>query len=77
MPHYLIMTKKPSVRKDFAKALGGKKGLLADYDFELTNLRWLWMTLKEPNQQTPAYLKAKYEYWKLKYLPWSLDDLFW
>ncbi|MCK8617037.1 type IA DNA topoisomerase [Fructobacillus sp. M158] len=77
MPHYLIMTEKPSARKNFAKALGGQKGHLVDYDFELTNLRGHLMTLKEPDQQVPADLKAKYESWKLKDLPWNLDDLSW
>ncbi|CAK1236878.1 DNA topoisomerase IA (TopA) [Fructobacillus fructosus] len=77
MPRYLIITEKPSARKNFAKALGGQRGHLADYDFELTNLRGHLMTLKEPEQQVSADLKDKYASWKLKDLPWNLSDLSW
>ncbi|CAK1235877.1 DNA topoisomerase IA (TopA) [Fructobacillus fructosus] len=77
MPKYLIITEKPSARKNFEKALGGLTGHLANYDYELTNLRGHVMTLKEPQEQVPSNLKEKYESWQLKDLPWDLKDLAW
>lgn len=77
MPKYLIITEKPSARKNFEKALGGLTGHLANYDYELTNLRGHVMTLKEPQEQVPSNLKEKYESWQLKDLPWDLKALAW
>ncbi|GIC69374.1 DNA topoisomerase [Fructobacillus tropaeoli] len=77
MPKYLIITEKPSARKNFEKALGGITGHLTNYDYELTNLRGHVMTLKEPQEQVSAALKEKYESWQLKDLPWNLKDLSW
>lgn len=77
MPKYLIITEKPSARKNFEKALGGLNGHLANYDYELTNLRGHVMTLKEPQEQVPSNLKEKYESWELKDLPWDLEELSW
>ncbi|CAK1229984.1 DNA topoisomerase [Fructobacillus evanidus] len=77
MTKYLILTEKPSARKNFEKALGGLTGHFANYDYELTNLRGHVMTLKEPQDQVPGNLKEKYESWQLKDLPWDLKDLSW
>lgn len=77
MEKYLIITEKPSARKNFEKALGGLKGHFANYDYELTNLRGHVMTFKEPQDQVPNTLKDKYESWQLKDLPWDLKDLSW
>ncbi|CAH1851063.1 Toprim domain-containing protein [Leuconostocaceae bacterium R-53105] len=77
MPKYLIITEKPSAKRNFEKALGGAKGQISDYDYELANLRGHVMTLKEPADQVPVDLKAKYKSWKLQDLPWDLHDLAW
>ncbi|WP_288846193.1 DNA topoisomerase [uncultured Fructobacillus sp.] len=77
MTKYLIITEKPSARRNFEKALGGATGHVAHYDYELTNLRGHVMTLREPEDQVPADLKTKYKSWKLADLPWDLQDLSW
>ncbi|CAH1854279.1 DNA topoisomerase 1 [Convivina praedatoris] len=77
VPKYLIITEKPSAKRNFEKALGGANGHISNYDYELANLRGHVMTLKEPADQVPADLKAKYKSWKLQDLPWDLHDLAW
>ncbi|MDF7637334.1 DNA topoisomerase [Leuconostocaceae bacterium ESL0958] len=77
MTKYLILTEKPSARRNFEKALGASKGTFAGFKYELANLRGHVMTLKEPEQQVNAALKEKYASWQLTDLPWSLDDLNW
>lgn len=74
---YLIITEKPSARKNFEKALGGKTGHFLDFDYELTNLRGHVMQLKGPEQQVPKELQEQLLSWNLEYLPWDLDQFAW
>lgn len=74
---YLIITEKPSARKNFEKALGGKTGHFLDFDYELTNLRGHVMQLKGPEHQVPKELQEKLLSWKLEHLPWDLDQFAW
>lgn len=74
---YFIITEKPSARKNFEKALGGKTGHFLDFDYELTNLRGHVMQLKGPEHQVPKELQEKLLSWKLEHLPWDLDQFAW
>lgn len=77
MPNYLILTEKPSAAANFAKALGGKKGVFNDFSYTITNLRGHVMTLKDPEEMVPEALKKQYKSWLVKHLPWNLDDFSW
>lgn len=74
---YLIITEKPSARKNFEKALGGKAGHFLDFDYELANLRGHVMQLKGPEQQVPKELQDKMLSWNLEHLPWDLSQFAW
>jgi DNA topoisomerase-3 len=74
---YLIITEKPSARKNFEKALGGKKGHFLDFDYELTNLRGHVMQLNTPEKQVPKELSEQISNWGLEYLPWDLTQFNW
>ncbi|CAK1253725.1 DNA topoisomerase [Fructobacillus cardui] len=77
MTKYLILTEKPSARRNFEKALGGLSGHFADFDYELTNLRGHVMTLAEPQDQVPDTLTTQMQSWELKDLPWDLNQFNW
>lgn len=74
---YLIITEKPSARKNFEKALGGSKGHFLDFDYELTNLRGHVMQLNPPEKQVPKELSDQVANWGLEYLPWDLSQFTW
>lgn len=77
MKNYLILTEKPSARRNFEKALGGKSGQYKDFHFDLTNLRGHVLTLAEPEKQVPAEYANQYKDWKLENLPWDLSLFSW
>ncbi|MCW0953121.1 DNA topoisomerase [Weissella ceti] len=74
---YLIITEKPSARKNFEKALGGKQGHYLDFDYELTSLRGHVMQLHGPEKQVPKALEEQLASWRLEYLPWDLSQFAW
>lgn len=74
---YLIITEKPSARKNFEKALGGVSGHFLDFDYELTNLRGHVMQLSAPEKQVPSELHDQIADWNLDYLPWDLSAFAW
>lgn len=74
---YLIITEKPSARKNFEKALGGTTGRFLDFEYTLTNLRGHVMQLKGPEKQVPKELEAQLLSWDLEYLPWDLTQFAW
>jgi len=74
---YLILTEKPSARRNFEKALGGATGTFNGYEFELTNLRGHVMTLKEPEEMVAKELVEQYKTWKMAGLPWDIADFNW
>lgn len=74
---YLIITEKPSARKNFEKALGGTAGHFLDFEYTLTNLRGHVMQLKGPEKQVPKELEAQLLSWNLEYLPWDLTQFSW
>lgn len=74
---YLIVTEKPSAAKNFIKALGGKSGQYAGYDYQIVNLHGHMMTFKEPEEMVTEDLRTAYKSWTLKYLPWQLTEMNW
>jgi DNA topoisomerase-3 len=74
---YLILTEKPSARKNFEKALGGSKGGFADFEYEMANLRGHVMTLKEPEEMVDKNKAEFYKAWQLENFPWQPDTFSW
>lgn len=72
-----ILTEKPSAMRNFAKALGGKKGKFNDEEFVLVHARGHLFEYASPDQQVDPEMAARYKSWDLSNLPWSVDDINW
>ncbi|GIC69409.1 DNA topoisomerase [Fructobacillus tropaeoli] len=77
MSKYLIITEKPSARKNFEKALGGKAGHFDQFDYELVSLHGHMLGLAAPENQVPKELSKKYQSWSLDDLPWDISPFQW
>ena len=82
MPNYLILTEKPSARKNFEKALGGKQGTFINngqpvFDYKLINSYGHLLELADPEKQVPKEYAEQYKNWKLENLPWDLKLFKW
>lgn len=72
-----ILTEKPSARKNFAKALGGDKGVYNGEQYVIVNAYGHLYQLKDPDKQVDKELTDKYKSWSLNNLPWSHEDFKW
>ena len=72
-----ILTEKPSAAKNFAAALGGKKGTYNGERFEIVNALGHMLELKDPKNQVAKELSEVYRIWDMDALPWKYDDFAW
>lgn len=72
-----ILTEKPSARKNFAKALGGDKGVFNGEQYVIVNAYGHLYQLKDPDKQVDKELTNKYKSWSLSNLPWDHEDFKW
>lgn len=73
-----IICEKPSAARNFAKALGGLKGVYKGNEYIIVNARghFYEMDVDMKNQVDPS-LANKYVYWDLENLPWNERDIKW
>lgn len=73
-----ILTEKPSAARNFAVALGGKKGSYNGEYFEIVNARGhLFGLSKEMEDQVGSVQAEAYKEWNLSNLPWDENDFSW
>lgn len=72
-----ILTEKPSARKNFAKALGGDKGVFNGEEYVIVNAYGHLYQLKDPDKQVNKDLQKDYQSWNLNNLPWNHEDFNW
>lgn len=72
-----VLAEKPSAARNMAKALGGTSGSYQGEDFIIVAARGHLFELKQPHEQVPADLSAKYKSWELDNLPWDSKDFSW
>lgn len=70
-----ILTEKPSAARNFAKALGGQKGVCNGEDYVIAFARGHLFELKQPADQVSPDKRARYASWALSDLPWDVNDL--
>lgn len=73
----LILTEKPSARRNFEKALGGREGTFDGVEYRLENLRGHVLGLRYPEEQVPADKQEEMRKWELGLLPWDLSTFSW
>lgn len=72
-----ILTEKPSARRNFEKALGGKQGTFNGEAYVLTNARGHLYELLKPHEQVNLVLRKQYFSWDVDNLPWNEKDFLW
>lgn len=72
-----ILTEKPSARRNFEKALGGKQGAFNGEAYVLTNARGHLYELLKPHEQVNLVLRKQYFSWDVDNLPWNEKDFLW
>ncbi len=72
-----ILTEKPSAMRNFAKALGGRKGTFEGESFVLVHARGHLYEFEKPEKQVPADLAKQYKSWDISHLPWQETDFVW
>lgn len=72
-----IITEKPSARRNFETALGGKTGTFEGTEYILVNSLGHLLEFVPPPEQVPESLKGKYADWALTNLPWDETQFSW
>lgn len=72
-----IITEKPSQARNFAKALGGMKGVFEGKEYEIVPARGHLYEFVDPDKQVPVDKAPQYKSWDVKNLPWNERDFFW
>lgn len=73
-----ILAEKPSQARNFAKALGGQKGVYNGEQYLIVPARGhLYGFLPNPNEMVAPALVEKYKSWGIENLPWNETDINW
>ncbi len=72
-----LIVEKPSAARNFAKALGGMKGVFNGEGYVIAVARGHLYEYDDPDRQVPASLAAEYKSWDLSKLPWDEKDFAW
>ncbi len=72
---YGILCEKPSAARNFAKALGGGRGVFEGDEFAIASARGHLFELCPPERQVDASLAGKYRDWSVGLLPWNVDEI--
>ena len=73
-----ILCEKPSAAKNFAKALGGQKGIYNGESYVIVASHGhLYGLDDEPGNQVSPELREKYMTWSIANLPWDENDFKW
>ena len=73
-----ILCEKPSAAKNFAKALGGQKGIYNGENYVIVASHGhLYGLDDEPGNQVSPELREKYMTWSIANLPWDENDFKW
>lgn len=72
-----ILTEKPSAMRNFAKALGGTRGMYNGEEYILVAARGHLYEFSKPEQQVAPALVSQYKSWALDNLPWKEQDFQW
>ena len=73
-----ILCEKPSAARNFAKALGGMKGVFQGEQYVIAAARGhLYEFLQDPGDMVPPDLQKKYHVWDLAGLPWDETNFSW
>lgn len=70
-----ILCEKPSAAKNYAKALGGAKGMFNGEDYEIVCSVGHIFSMPRPEEQVKSFLKDRYKSWDEEYLPWDYRDI--
>ena len=72
-----ILAEKPSAAANFAKALGGMRGVYCGEQYTIVNSVGHIYEFTKPDRQVEESLIKKYKLWDLTYLPWNENDFKW
>lgn len=73
----IIINEKPSQARNFAKALGGMKGIFEGQPYEIVAARGHLYEFASPEKQVGKDLTEQYHSWDVKNLPWNEKDFMW
>lgn len=73
----VILTEKPSAARNFASALGGKRGRYNNEEYSIISARGHLLEFDAPDNQVSGEISEKYKYWNVENLPWKLEDIKW
>lgn len=70
-----ILCEKPSAAKNYAVALGGRKGYFNGKEYQIVNSIGHIFQMPTPEKQVDKNLVEKYKSWNLSNLPWNYKDI--
>lgn len=78
MTDYIILCEKSSAAENFAKALGGQRGIFEGKSYEIVAAQGHLLTLKQPQDMVEDEdLKERYSSWMINTMPWNLNHFSW